>query len=241
MKAEAREARSTLWLAMLIAVGLHAAFAAWIQPQTARARLQAISLPDLAFWAQSSGESRALYSPVLFALPTPVGFSASMLNQSLQSDPPMKEQAAALNMLQVDQRRTGSPARPVFPQARYQTAGAWGALPTASAAVQAGTSWPEKFAGLSVRYEGSAVFQERVPLQVTELPGAGPVPWMAEFHVDLDEDSRVRSVLVGISPVRGPSKDVLVRWLYQQRFRPGPPVSGRVAVRWTPLPERAGP
>lgn len=232
---ESPEERSYLWMALPMAVCLHAAFLSWVQPLAVRAPLQTVAIPDLAFWAQTSDESRALYSPVLFALPTPMGFSASMLNQPLQSDPPIKEQAADLNMLQVDQRVSASPARSVFPQDRYQIAGALEALPTAPSLSRADVETTEKAGGLSVRYEGSALFQDRVPQQVAEIPGAGPVPWLAEFHVGLDKDSRVRSVLMETSPARGPSKDVLVRWLYQQRFQPGPPVSGRVAVRWTPL------
>jgi hypothetical protein len=241
MKAEAREATSTLWIAMLVALGLHMAFASWVQPRTARARLQTVSLPDLTFWAQSSGESRALYSPVLFALPTPMGFSASMLNQPLQSDPPMKEQEGTLNMLQVEQRVAATPPPSVFPQDRYQSADALRVLPTASPIDPLATRLPEASAGLSMRYEGTALFRERVPRTVAELPGAGPVPWLAEFYVDLEEDSRVRRVLVESCPVPGPSKDVLIRWLYQQRFQPGPPVSGRVAVQWTPGTEGEGP
>lgn len=235
MNAEVPEMKSWLWLAMLIAVAMHGAFVALIQPQTLRAQLQAVDLPDLTFWFQSSGETRALYSPVLFALPTPMGFSASMLNQPLQSDPPMKEQAAALNMLQVDQRLVESSSRPVFTQDRFRIENVFTALPAYTFSPQDQAS--AKSGGLSVRYEGTTAFRNRAPIEVTDVPNGGTVSWLAAFFVDLEEDGRVRRVLTEVSPERGPGKDVLIRWLYQQTFEPGLPASGRVALRWTPASE----
>jgi len=234
------DGRSFLWMTLLLSLALHLVFLAWVQPTMSRPPMQVQALPDLAFYGQSSGESRALYSPVLFALPTPMGFSASMLNQSLHSDPPIREQSDARSLLQVEDRIAVLPAPQVFPPSHYQTEQAFGRVPPISPSGIGRAGLPGQVLGMSVRVDGDPVFRKRVPTEWAEIPEAGKEPWMAMFRVELDKDSRVRRVFMLERPARGPGADMLVRWMYSQVFQPGLVTSGRVAVRWVPPVGEAG-
>jgi hypothetical protein len=226
---------------MVLALGVHLAFASWIQPRGARPKLQKTPLPNLSFWSQTPGESRALYSPVLFALPTPMGFSASLLNQSLHSDPPIQEHADIRSMLQVDERLAVSPPAEVFPSARFRVEDAMKKIPGTPRGPQEGLAASVPTGGLSIRLDGSSDFLARAPASISDLPDAGPRPWLAAFHVDLYEDARAQRVLLVTRPGQGPERDALIRWVYQQAFQAGVPASGTVVLRWTPEAGAAAP
>ena len=232
---------SYFWMAMVLSLVLHLAFGSWFIPQMTGGRAQVATLPGLSFRSQAPGETRALYSPVLFALPTPMGFSASMLNQSLHSDPPIREQADTRSMLQVDDRRASSTPAQVFPDSRYSVETHFQNAPLDTAQVAQSWSAEDSPSGLAVRLDGPDLFRGRGPAEWLVMPDAGPEPWMAGMDVDIDREGRVKRVLLTDRPQNEALKAVLVRWMYRQQFSQGDAVAGQVVLRWTPPLEEGSP
>lgn len=121
--------RRTIELAACLAVMLHLALFLAVRPAPGNALAGALVPPNTHYMAQMPGDpsvegidARVLWSPLLFSLPSEMGFSHGLLHKKLPAPPPSSRRAELADFLEVD-AASRSTAAQVDPQELMLTAG----------------------------------------------------------------------------------------------------------------------
>jgi hypothetical protein len=236
-------------LAVALAVAWHTFWGVWLQASPLPAPVRAPAVPDVSYLpvpdGPASGDAlssdvRALGSPVLFSLPTPMGFSRSALTNEIGSLPPLALPGDTVAFLEraapVDERvvQVGESLEALMRQSgtRFPLRVPEASALAAPAAVATGETIQVEFLG------GLAGCR----FQRMELPDdprvRGDAAWEAGASVDVDAEGRVRHVLLDNPSASAKLNGMLVRALMGWRLeKPGTPHSGRVVLRY-PGPTR---
>lgn len=189
-------------------------------------------------------DPRALGSPVLFALPTDVGFSPSPRARA-QVPPPMSREAASAS-LWLDRLPTPAPVSGPLrartePEVEGLWAGRWIGLPlpgdpfttavATSAVLQ--VEWPE----------GAPDIVAGLPLELNPPPGGDEKSWNVTATIYFTEMGDARNVFIEDTTAGGERSAALSLALYRLRIAPGHAVNTRVKLyldRAAPLPVADG-
>lgn len=230
------------WPAVLVAVALHAAWAAVLAPSPAAPRGGPPAAPSVAYMpmrvdgpggAPAEADVRTLWSPALFSLPTHVGFSGSMLTNELRTYPPVGMRP--VQPLYLERAPSSSPV--VFPAPALGAAVASAPGHLAARRLDAPAFPPRAATGTPatrVELSGELVgrrFED--PALPAELRGEGDKPWDITVYVETDADGRVARVLIEGSTApeaaAGKVARVLRTWRLEQVDGPA---RGRVTLRY---------
>lgn len=228
------------WIGVLLTVAFHASIAAlieatWPPPLGAR---PAPSVPHFALLSDPAegpgGETwdsdpRALWSPVLFALPTAAGFSpsrpavfspyAGWRGDRAASGLWLDRMPIAPPPAQPLHARTASEASAILAQRWLQIPAIddpFGLLAPTSAVLQ--VDWPD----------GAPEFSVGLPTNLEPAPGADERPWEAAATINFSDAGDVRSVFLEQSTATRERNESLVRMLRRLRVPPGRATTARV-------------
>lgn len=224
-------------LAFLIAVAFHAVFLFGFRPAARMKASPPIRTSGLVFSpmehlpgleGRRNALARAVYSPALFALPSTWGFSAAVLNQSLQMQPPVQSDEGDVQVIPFEERAF-NPASSMISPVRGSTAAE--ILREELPLPKTDIALSPPAAGLRVRLAGNPGFSDRVPESWTAFPAEKTGDWELALQVRLKPDGRPESVLL-LTPSRQDAVDrAAVRWAYTQDFLPSStPSEGRLMV-----------
>lgn len=215
-----------LVLAVGMMVGLHGFWLLWLSPESAeplagrpdRTRLLVVS-PDSHPWR----ESPRGWSPVLFPLPTPVGFSDFAVSEDTGVGPAFASPPAPVPFLERASYFASPPSRPPGPSeppGPAEGSQAAAATPAATPTVLEDIPW-ERYQGLRLHLADGLV---RDDLTSIEIPGAPMLdqetPWEAIAWLEFNELGLVQHAFIETSSGNRDRDRDLLRSLYQWRLRP---------------------
>ncbi len=241
MRPRGADARRDLAAALLAGLALYAAGAGLLDrtwPPALAARPAAAPL-RFAFHSDETGmpgasawdrDPRALWSPVLFALPSEAGFSPAWSARRKSPSPLLSERAPPVLLL--DRNQAG--AAPAGPADRTggEIARLFARRWTALAALEEPFArWAPTSVAVEVAWpDGAPELTGGLPLAIEPPPGRDEKPWEAAASVFFDETGEPRGVFLEHSTAGRERNESLVRALRRLRAAPGRAAGHRVAV-----------
>ncbi len=231
-------------LAVALAVAWHVFWGVWFQaspaPEPARApavpEVSYLPIPDgLASGETISADVRALASPVLFSLPTPMGFSRSALTNEIGSLPPLAVPGDTVAFLErsapTDERivQMGDSLEELM-----RESGARFPLRVPEVSALAESSAGATGETIQIEFLGGLAGRRFQRMDLPDDPRVrGDAAWEAGAFVEVDAEGRVRHVLLEKPSASAKLNGMLVRALLGWRLeKPGTPHSGRVVFRY---------
>ena len=228
--------------AVLLAVGWHGLWGWLFSPARAVSTIAPLRVPQVSYMPVNAdgrdGEAlnadiRALWSPVLFSIPTPMGFSRSVLTNEVGVRPPLGQSMAFSNFLE----RSALPvqASPLVTIPALNDIVAETIKSLALNETDPSRVTPVPATGGEVQVEFLQGLAERKPANLN-LPRhpwiKGDKAWEIVLYIEFGEDGLVRQVFVE-SPTESESLNAaLAQGAWKLRLEnPGVPVSGRIVVR----------
>jgi hypothetical protein len=235
-------------LAAALALAWHAFWGLWLRAAPPPAPLRAPVVPEVTYApiqaAPESGgpalaDARTLWSPVLFSLPTPMGFSRSALARRIGSQPPLAVPGDTAIFLErpapSDERviRVGESVEALMRESPDRFAFH---VPDVPALTPTAVS-----TGETVRVEllGGLAGRRFVRMDLPDEPRVrGDTAWEAGAYLEVDGEGRVVHVLLENPSESAKLNGMLVRSMRGWRMESaGRPHSGRVTLRY-PGPAR---
>lgn len=242
--------RFWVW-AVLLAASWHALWWVWLSPRWCAARphgLPAVRMTylaergELAEDGQEQRNSRRLWSPVLFALPTPVGFSQAVLEKDFALRPPLEAPGGSAMYLEYTPAPSAPleglvPGLPDLVQKTLQT------YPGQSPARSVFTRDRQSRSTAPLTVEFGAGLADVEPLEFA-TPKWGRLPggkaWEATAVLMVDKYGMVQHTLLESSSTSDRLDRDLVRFLKKLRFGPmKEDRAGHVTIRYAG-PREAG-
>lgn len=233
-----------IWIwAILLAVGWHAFWLAWLTCASPPARLHPPTPATVTYLPAvpsqvpiPASDVRAIRSPSIFSLPTTIGFSRELLARDSAARPPyqIRDTAAIFLRREVPVEGEKAGAEPAWaalsPSATSAPRGAYGEEPA--------FSQPRRSSLPGVDMELMGDLREAKPLE-QPLPKPAELgaerTWELGARLLVGADGRVRHVFL-VSPAASATiNEVMLRHLYRWRFEPGGgEIWGRVNLRSMP-------
>jgi len=237
-----RRRLSVAWLvAFFFALGWHGIWWIWVGPEPVQARIVMPDVPQVTYMPFTEEEATGLadgksihtvWSPALFSLPTPVGFSRSVLTNAIGIRPPLavpvgetrylerKREGARpveIGVVDLDSSVSRALTNIVFVERREPVFG----LPPVTGV----TVTVQLDAGL----EGVRFSTMSVPVVPSDCAGRS---WQAEAVIEADAQGRVRhAFLDSRSPCEAFNTSLVQTMRHWRVENPEGPVAGRVTVR----------
>ena len=230
---------------ILLAVGWHAVwFLAF--PTIAEAHLptatqdrEPLSIQYLeAPQAQEAGDTeflyeRAMWSPVLFALPTQFGYSQCMNTKPFGMGPPIHIASQTPRLLDIDWA-IPRPAQPVGFDLEAEAQGQLDNLKwrqTRGAAFKTVKTTSPSAGAIHVRFSNGLVEDDFSSLPIDGYEPVESEAFRFEVEIDIDQSDVLTHVYIKEAPAQDWARDKLIRLLYQwQPTRKGFPRSGTVIL-----------
>ncbi|MCZ7592923.1 MAG: hypothetical protein M5U15_12645 [Kiritimatiellae bacterium] len=247
--------RREMWGGVLLTVLFHAGVFFIVQetwPPVLRARaapfvprlLHQADLPSGLGASAWDADPRALGSPVLFALPTDVGFSPS-LRARTQALPPMAREATSASLWLDRLPRAAPVSAPLHGRTQPEVEGLWAGrwiglpLPDDPFTARFGTSvvlqveWPEGDPGIVAG----------LPLELKPPPDSDEKSWDVTATIYFTELGNARNVFIERTTAGTERSAAVSLALYRLRIAPGHAINVRVKLyldRAAPLPVADG-
>lgn len=227
--------------AVAISLLLHAAFLAGIDPQTNTAAPP--QNPSAAFWVAGGGirgndpgtlvQSRALYSPVVFAFPSEFGFSASVMNRTIRSLPPLPARTIPDFSLALEERPVRRDVRSTVGPPEKDIADRFRQPLPPDLVVPGPKQSPAQKMRLRVFLEGEGDLSARAP--DWDRSAAPRSAWSGWVQVQVDPDGGVLRAGILESAGERPIAAEWLRWVYRHRFEKGERAAqGRIRIQADP-------
>lgn len=231
---------STWMSAAVITAVWHAVWWMGLSPRTHHTAIAPPPVPRLSYVpviaAHSgtiSGDVRALWSPVLFSLPTAVGFSRTVLNQSAGIGPPVETPLPPEVLME---RVPASGAGAMHPRSMHDPVAVLRRMPE----VRDHLTVPELTSGnrspLQVYALGTdaELLPEDLPLPARK--DLGVEPWETEVELVVAEEGWITRVLLMSPPADPAVAQAVSRALYRWRYDPGVSRRLQLVLRFRPPP-----
>ena len=228
--------------AVLLAVGWYGLWCWLLRPAKAVSTAAPLRVPQVSYMRVNTdgrdGEAltadiRALWSPVLFSIPTPMGFSRSVLTNEVGVRPPLGQSMGFSNFLERSAQAVPASPLVVVPTLNDIVAEAMKSLTLDEAGSSPVTPVPAK--GEEVQVELLQGLGERTPANMN-LPHhpwiRGDKAWEIVLYVEFGADGIVRQVFIE-SPTESESLNAaMAQAAWKLRLdKQEAPVSGRIVVR----------
>lgn len=238
-----------LALCLALALGWHVLWAVALAPAPELLSRPPVRVPQLLFAPavepsdEDQTDPRAIWSPTLFSLPTPMGFSRSAFDRRAGARPPDVPTLAASYVIE---RLPAGPAAPLFDRAAPLAEQVSGRLfevgppPLGPAAFSPPTN--VALPGVQVEFAGELAGRQWASWMLPDMPAAlRRRPWEVTAAVESDDGVRLTHVFLEV-PTAFPEVNQLVEGaLRRARLAAGTPVSsGRVVIRSAAPPGAAG-
>lgn len=217
---------------ILIALAGPALWSVWLITPSFERPPGTAHTPTIRYILADTTRDDGLWSPLLFSLPTPYGFSRTIQMEALETrgipavpipSPPLMEFDQALTAAVIHREHALSESRLRAALLPYRPTPEPPAIPPASP--DAGPVW---------RPHPTLANQGFAPPQawIAQLPET-PAPWSVTAVIDLDEKGRVRHVFLSEPHQDRALNAAIVNMLRQGRAQAGEqPVSGMVTIAW---------
>lgn len=236
--------RRIIELAVCLAIMMHLLLFLAVRPATGNALSGVPVPPATAYLANPSGQlpgggggnARTLWSPVLFSLPTKMGFSGEMLNENLKTRLTFSRPIESEQFLKMDAAPGGTEPS-LDPQALMVTGGSVSPrLPVETLQAAEKKPAPRRVyvaPGLKERLVGGVVLPP-------ELNQGAAGSWEVRAEVGISKQGRVEHVFLD-RPLESPSLNrQVLQLLYGLRFSSGAgPVDGSIEI-YAPETSAAG-
>ncbi len=171
--------------------------------------------------------ARTVWSPVMFSLPSGMGFSRDLLQQDVRTRLTFSKPVQSERFLEVDPAERLAGERIALPELLL-TAGAAAAPALPDDVLQAGKLRPAAprvsvVPELKERLLGGIVLPPELNREVA-------LPWQARAEISVSDQGMVQHVFLEQPLESAPLNQQVLRLLYSLRFKPGPVVNGSIEI-----------
>lgn len=225
--------RRGIMLAVGTAVAMHLLLFAVALPSNSR-RMKAVQIPPVTHYTMQSvdentdeGMVRMIKSPVLFALPTDVGFSRELLENDVQTSKTLLQQFTHSEAFLTLNPDAGNAADQLHPGTLMISSAARSlGLPVEWTAGEAPVTTPQRVSldpDLRERLVGGIILPP-------ELNQTAEHPWSVRASLDISEQGSVDHVFLDRPLESASLNQQVLRLLYGLRFKPGDATTGSIEI-----------